>query len=156
MKFIPFIVVLQLAGFVLQAQINLNQGLQLHYSFNGSATDLSENGNNGIVNGATLVSDRWGNPNGAYRFDGLDDYIEVPNSPSLSFSNDSFTLYTLVNVKGFYNGLCRTNYLISRGRTELVPGSFCMGYVDGYVTNHNNCTGPPIDSTKENFFGWLN
>ncbi len=47
------------------------------YPFNGDATDQSGNGNNGVVNGATLVPDRFGNANGAYSFDGVDDYIAV-------------------------------------------------------------------------------
>ena len=47
------------------AQVNLAQGLQLYFSFNGNANDQSGNNNNRTVNGATLVQDKWGNPNGA-------------------------------------------------------------------------------------------
>lgn len=56
------------------------------YPFNGNATDESGNGNDGIIYGAALCSDRFGNPNSAYHFDGIDDYIEIgkklkPNFP---------------------------------------------------------------------------
>lgn len=52
-------------------------GLVAHYKFNGDAQDSSGNGNHGTVYGATLVPDRFGQANGAYSFDGKDDYIEV-------------------------------------------------------------------------------
>ncbi len=54
-------------------------GLDGWWSFNANANDLSGNGNNGTVNGATLTSDRNGNPNSAYSFNGSSDYISLPN-----------------------------------------------------------------------------
>ena len=39
-------------------------------AFSGNANDLSGNSNNGVVNGAQLVNDRFGNPNSSYQFDG--------------------------------------------------------------------------------------
>ncbi len=47
------------------------------YPFNGNANDESGNGHHGTVHGATLTTDRFGNPNSAYHFDGVDDFIEV-------------------------------------------------------------------------------
>lgn len=38
-----------------------NEGLIAHYPFNGNANDESGNDNNGIVSGATLTTDRFGN-----------------------------------------------------------------------------------------------
>jgi len=49
----------------------INDGLVAYYPFNGNANDESGNGNNGTVNGATLTSDRFGNANSAYSFDGV-------------------------------------------------------------------------------------
>lgn len=54
-------------------------GLVAYYPFNGNANDESGNGNNGTVNGATLTTDRFGNPNSAYSFDG-NDYIDCGSS----------------------------------------------------------------------------
>lgn len=51
------------------AQVPTN-GLVAYYPFNGNANDESGNGNNGTVNGATLTTDRFGNENSAYSFDG--------------------------------------------------------------------------------------
>jgi len=48
----------------------LKDGLVAYYPFNGNANDESGNGNNGTVYGATLTTDRFGNTNKAYSFDG--------------------------------------------------------------------------------------
>ena len=53
-------------------------GLVGWWPFTGNANDESGNGNNGIVNGATLTNDRNGVANSAYSFDG-DDRIDVGN-----------------------------------------------------------------------------
>ncbi|MFM2135838.1 MAG: hypothetical protein RL021_1238, partial [Bacteroidota bacterium] len=45
-------------------------GLVGWWPFNGNANDESGNGNNGAVNGATLVEDRIGNALSAYYFNG--------------------------------------------------------------------------------------
>jgi hypothetical protein len=50
------------------------------YSFNSNANDLSGNGNNGTVNGATLSADRFGIPNSAYAFNGSSSYIDLDTS----------------------------------------------------------------------------
>lgn len=69
------------------AQIPTN-GLMAHFPFNGNANDQTLNANNGTVYGATLVMDRFGNPNSAYSFNGSTDYISVPSSASIaSFPN---------------------------------------------------------------------
>ena len=54
-----------------------------YYPFTGNANDSSGNNNNGVVYGATLTEDRFGNGNSAYSFDGIDDYIEVTNNAKL-------------------------------------------------------------------------
>jgi hypothetical protein len=55
----------------------LLEGLVAHYRFDGDAFDSSDNQNHGVVEdgGPTPTEDRWGIPNSAYRFDGVDDII---------------------------------------------------------------------------------
>src|SRR3990170_4735591 len=55
--------------------IKTENGLVAFYPFNGNANDESGNGNNGVVNGATLTTDRLGKADSAYSFDGVNDYI---------------------------------------------------------------------------------
>ncbi|MBK8700511.1 MAG: DUF1573 domain-containing protein [Saprospiraceae bacterium] len=64
-----------------------NEGLVAHYSFDGHASDMSGWGRNGTVSGAVLTTDRHGEPNAAYSFDGVDDYIRKTNISSINFNN---------------------------------------------------------------------
>lgn len=52
-------------------------GLVAYYPFNGNANDTSGNGSNGTVTAATLTSDRFGDSNTAYSFDGVNSYIDA-------------------------------------------------------------------------------
>ena len=61
-------------------------GLVAWYPFNGNSMDESGNGNNGTPYGAVLSTDRLGNLNSAYNFDG-----------SSSIANTSSTLKTLID-----------------------------------------------------------
>lgn len=57
-------------------------GLIAYYPFKGNAQDASGNGHHGLVYGAVLTTDRFGNAYHAYSFDGLEDYIDVPYDSS--------------------------------------------------------------------------
>ena len=76
-----------------------SNGLVGYWPFNGNANDQTPNGNNGTVNGASLTTDRFGNANSAYDFDGLNSEIIVPNNPSLNLENpNQFTFSYWINV----------------------------------------------------------
>jgi hypothetical protein len=62
------------------------EGLVAEYLFSGSADDTSGNGNDGTVNGAALTTDRFGNTDKAYSFDGTGDYIDCGNDSSLDIT----------------------------------------------------------------------
>jgi len=68
------------------------QNLVAHYPFNANSNDESGNLNHGVVSGAILTTDRFGNINSAYEFDGIDDYILVSNSTSLNIFNSDLTI----------------------------------------------------------------
>jgi hypothetical protein len=84
------------------------------YPFNGNANDESGFNNHGTVYGAVLVPDRFDIPNSAYQFDGINDYIEVPNSTSLNFQS-SCTINFWMNVDDFFQ---REAYPLSHGNWE--------------------------------------
>lgn len=77
-------------------QINANctpditTGLVGNYLFSGNANDVSGNNNNGTVVGASMSTDRFGNLNSAYSFNGTSDYISLPsgNATSLNIISD--------------------------------------------------------------------
>ncbi|OQX75191.1 MAG: hypothetical protein B6D64_12120 [Bacteroidetes bacterium 4484_276] len=72
-------------------------GLVAYYPFNANANDESGNGNDGTVNGATLTTDRFGNENSAYNFDGINDFIDCGHNSSQVFS-DQLTMIAWVNT----------------------------------------------------------
>lgn len=66
-----------------------SDSLVAHYPFNGNANDASGNGHHGTVYGATLTTDRFGNPSGAYHFTASEhDYIRVPDHVQLQITNN--------------------------------------------------------------------
>jgi gliding motility-associated-like protein len=65
------------------AQSDLQRGLLACYPFSGNADDVSGHNKNGTVNGAILTTDRFGNLNSAFSFNGLTNYIEIPVSSFL-------------------------------------------------------------------------
>ena len=72
-------------------------GLVGWWPFNGNAQDESGNGNNGTVNGATLTADRFGNAGNAYGFDGVGNYIEVPDNSTLRPDKLSISVWYKTN-----------------------------------------------------------
>jgi gliding motility-associated-like protein len=75
---------------------NINERLVAFYPFNGNANDESGNGNNGTVYGATLITDRCGNLNSAYYFDGIDDIIIVNDNAMLNPANITISVWVSV------------------------------------------------------------
>jgi hypothetical protein len=76
-------ITLAVAGQV-YAQSFLTNGLVAYYPFNGNANDASGNGHAGVVNGATLTQDRFGQSGMAYAFNGSNSFItcNIPNIPT--------------------------------------------------------------------------
>ena len=73
------------------------------------------------------------------------------NSPTLNFSNENFTLYSLIKVERFYQGLCHGNYIISRDE-DFTAGAFELGYSDAIYTNNQHCNIVIPDSLHQNYF----
>ena len=74
------------AGSVASAQIP-SSGLVGYWPFSGNANDESGNGNNGTVNGATLTTDRFGNANSAYSFNGAGNLISLLGGSNIQGNN---------------------------------------------------------------------
>ncbi len=108
------------------AQIPTN-GLVSYYPFNGNANDSSGRGNNGTVYGETLTTDRFGNCGQAYKFNGINNFIEVPNSADNNIINSDFTVSFWMKTYGndTMGGVIGKNY---------------YGQWNGYffMTNDNN------------------
>ncbi|MFZ4752526.1 MAG: gliding motility-associated C-terminal domain-containing protein [Chitinophagaceae bacterium] len=130
------------------SQINFNLGLVAYYPFTGNSLDASGNGNHALNFGATLTQDQSGNPNSAYFFNGIGNYMSVPNSPSLQLN--SITIVAKVKPNGFYSGLCYNNSIIDRGNGGYNQGSFSLIYSPSLNQNPTTyCITP--DTLHENY-----
>lgn len=89
-------------------------GLIGYWPFNGNVNDESGNENNGTIHGSTFTNDRFGTPNSACHFNGINNYISVANSSSLQVSHNVTICAwvkienpdsTIILVKGNYGNL---------------------------------------------------
>jgi hypothetical protein len=92
--------------------VNLQNGLVGYWPFNGNANDVSGNANNGTVNGATLTTDRFGSADSAYSFNGISNYITIPNIAAIGNSSRTFNAWVKLNN---INNSTPSNYIISTG-----------------------------------------
>lgn len=79
MKKITIILYSLVQAHCISAQIDLTKGLSVNYPFTGNANDVSGNQFNGTVYNATLTNDRFGSPESAYFYNGVDSYINYGN-----------------------------------------------------------------------------
>lgn len=100
-KILGFILVLlMIIPIVGNAQGNLSKGLVTRYLFNGDAKDASSNGNDGTRMGGVIdIKDRFGNDCAAFDFNGIDGYVEVPHSRSLSSPQSEITISAWLKLK---------------------------------------------------------
>jgi len=124
----------------------LPQGAHLvgYWPFNGNALDESGHHNDGVVVGASLTTDRFGNPDSAYLFDGVDDRIRIKDSLSLKIGTSDYSIVAWIKPieptnngrmfsKGSWN--CTTGYMMRLDgnvvRLESANGSSCLVALDG-------------------------
>ncbi len=99
---------------------DLNDGLIAYYPLDGNANDESGNGQNGVVYGATLTADRFGNPNSAYYFGDTNDIIVVPANPILEPESE-ITLSAW--IKPTDQALNRCSRIV-RNAADMAPGYY--------------------------------
>lgn len=82
-----------------------SDSLLLYLPFDGNANDASGNGNNATVFNAVLDTNRFGEPNKSYRFNGLDSYIEIPASPSMNKiqTSDVVSISAWININAWHS-----------------------------------------------------
>jgi PKD repeat protein len=115
--------------------------LIIHLPFQGNANDESGHGNNGIVNGAVPAPDRFDRPDGAYYFDGIDDYINVPDNEIFQIIDNSVTVAIwakvsyLTNRFFLYKGDSQTNREYSMGFQVDSLAAFGINNLGGFQEN---------------------
>lgn len=118
--------------------------LVAYYPFSGNADDQSGNGYNGTVYGATLTSDRFGNPGSAYSFDGIDDYISV--SYTDAFQLPEITISVWVRSATDLTSATSASAIVTRGEdfgsdqasTTLVVAYPTSPYAEGLTVHYED------------------
>ena len=125
---------------------NLQNGLVGYWPFCGNANDESGNGNNGVVNGATLAEDRFGNAGSAFSFDGVDDYVTVEGNSQFEFMlSSSYTVNYWVNL----NTIQGTQAFIGQGDGDgQYQNRFWRSYLtqDQFVNHIRGNQSDPLDT----------
>ena len=108
--------------------VNLQNGLTAYYPFCGNGDDISINSRDLTNSGATLTTDRHGNPDNAYYFDGND---FLYNEPSSYFPTNitSYSFAAWFEKIGSAGAICHQNGLKLTNLLEI--GSFGL---EGNVT----------------------
>jgi len=121
--------------------VGVDNGLVGHWSFDeGSGTtahDSSGNNNHGTIHGASWTDGKFGK---AISFDGVDDYVEVPDSPSLKIT-DAITIAAWVKFEEVpveaYELLMKYGSYITYAYVSKPEGvSFNFGRFNGGIFDH--------------------
>jgi hypothetical protein len=98
-------------------------GLVAYYPFNGNANDETGNSFNGVINGATLTTDKFGSAQKALNFDG-DDVVRIPNLYNATTQRLDDVTYSLwfkpnqnYGAADFYSLIIRTT---DAGFTDMI------------------------------------
>lgn len=130
-----------LSGFSLFAQTNLDSGLVAYWPFNGNADDESGNGHGGTLQGGvTLSDDRFGNPESAYTFNGIDGRIDYGllwgggSAPS-SLTMAAWFNYAQTGDEGkiIYHGWTGEFQLLAIGNTAAAAVHLSSGWYNTHV-----------------------
>jgi trimeric autotransporter adhesin len=117
------------------AQVNLSSGLIAYYPCTGSMADSSGNNHDGIINNASLTSDRFGRSNSAYYVNGSKKGMTVPALGDYGATGITISLWVKTTKKA-------SSMEIVSGKigTLLInvykPGNFLAAF-DGTVGNNS-------------------
>jgi hypothetical protein len=118
----------------LYAQVDA--GLTAHYSFNDGNANDEIGTNDGTVNGAVLTTDRFGNANHAYYFDGITNYIDLGSDAAIKPTTGSISIW--FNIDAISTSGSGFNYNpIMLAKNDQAGSSYFEGYAI-YVVNTDN------------------
>lgn len=140
-SFFYFIIIFSTIN-ILHSQ-SIIDGLVAHWPFNANANDESGNGYDGLVYGATLTTDRNGNINSAYQFDGLNSYIDIPNISGNNLQTVSIWLKPNDFGTGYGNNFINLKNTLSAEAIYL-SASGHAGYKQGIYSSVHELIGPTL------------
>ena len=117
-------------------------GLVGWWPLNGNANDESGHGNNGTVNGASLIADRNGQQ--AYKFDGIDDIINV-NSKVANFGTNDFSVSLWVYDADIQN----SGTLVGKRKDDVSGQAYLSQKAKDQFNNFNKIDGAGLAQLEE-------
>ncbi|XQP84223.1 MAG: LamG-like jellyroll fold domain-containing protein [Candidatus Pollutiaquabacter aromativorans] len=127
-------------------RLTLPTGAIAFLPFNGNAQDESGTGNNGIVQGATLTTDRFGHANNAYEFNGFSSFIEILNDGDFNVSD--LTLAAWIRPDGAGSGTVMSKSFGVGGLSSFImnadPGADRLDVVYGADPANDTVAGSPL------------
>jgi hypothetical protein len=79
------------------------------------------------MSGITFTTDRFGNLGKAMQFNGIDGYIEVPNSASLQFPTNAITIAGWIYIDNFPGNKVRVSVFVNK-TTASDYGQYALSY----------------------------
>lgn len=125
-----------LLGWSASVSADLTDGLVAYYPFNGNADDQSGYENHGYVYGASLTTDRFGNFDAAYAFNGAGDSIDIHDSYSLNPTVQTISVWVNIAMDATTNHMdiiskdgerYSRQYLITRSGGGMFRGHKAQG-----------------------------
>ena len=111
-------------------------GLVAYYPFDGNADDQSGNGYDGTIYGATLTANRFGAPDSAYSFDGIDDYISVDYTDAFQLPVFTVSVWVLPTVD--LSASTSATWVVGRGEdiiTDLAAFNLLVAHPTSPLAN---------------------
>jgi GNAT superfamily N-acetyltransferase len=111
-------------------------GLVLELLLNGSGNDTSGAGHHGVIHGATFTQDRFGRPDAAALFDGVDDHIAIDPPPALDARALTVSVWARIdtgNMQGWSHCLIAQDNGNDHDQSRRV---FQLSVFDGRVVWH--------------------
>ncbi len=126
-------------------------GLIAYYPFNDNVNDLSGNNLHGINYGATLTTDRFGNPYSAFYFNGTNAYVDLGTNKILNPANITVccwfnTSYKTSNVMQLLRWR-NYGYSLSIFGNSMYPSGLLVSYYNNSYSNYILNDASKIDYT---------
>ncbi|MDI6891330.1 MAG: hypothetical protein QMC83_10420, partial [Thermodesulfovibrionales bacterium] len=104
----------------------MTRGLVGYWSFDEGAGQYAYDGSGNANNGTLTNGPKWttGKSGGALSFDGIDDYVDCGNKPSLDFSTNDFTVEVWAKAVGGTFG----RGIINKGGWDSIGYSIQQAY----------------------------
>jgi len=124
------------------AQINLNNGLVGHFSFDNNAFDQSSVGVSGTVYNAILTAGKTNNPNEAYSFNGVNSYIDCSSNQRSISSTVTVSAWVKTTTMGLQFIVSKYDWTVDKGFHLFIQNGTAQvaGRNNGglYVTTNNS------------------